>query len=196
MPITRDEGNALAELICIVRPTWNTRGVIRKGLAPLVHHPAPLEVIAWAALRAAKDPANLTPAIIPLNGPHWNLADRPETPRLTPEHECKRHPGKWASNCPLCHVDHIRHPEDPDPRPVAGEGTPRDNAIAAAKAAAARAKHALEVTDDDQEDDLVDPRAFARSLAIGNYHHPERAGMDAHARRRAAMHDCRPRGTR
>ena len=33
---------------------------------------------------AAADPDVVTPAVIPTNAGHWNLADRPPTPRLTP----------------------------------------------------------------------------------------------------------------
>lgn len=119
MPISRDEATALAELLCVVQPKWNTRGVIVKGLGPLAKHPAPLEVITWAAIRAARDPNNLTPAVIPLNGPHWNLADRPAPPRLTPELECPRHPGQWAGNCGPCRADQLA---EPDPEPPADWG--------------------------------------------------------------------------
>lgn len=161
MPITREEGTALAELLCIIRPSWNTRGVITKGLVPLVSHPAPVEVIAWAAIRAAKDPNNLTPAVIPLNGPHWNLSDRPTPPRLTPEHECPHHVGQWAATCRSCAVDAHSSPfGDPEPAPLEGNGTPRENAIARAKHAAQLAKHALH-DDDDQEGDTSPSPAAA-----------------------------------
>lgn len=157
MPITREQAVALAELVCIVRPRWNTRGVIARGLGPLAKHPAPLEVIAWAALRAAADPTHVdTPAGIPLNGPHWNLADRPPAPRLTPEHECPHHPGQWADLCRSCHADRIALDDDPDD--TAGD-TPRDGAIARAKHAAQLAKHAGQGThDDDQDDDVTAAR--------------------------------------
>lgn len=149
MPLTRDEANALAELLCVVRPSWNTRGVITKGLAPLAKHPAPLPVIAWAALRAAADPQNLTPAVIPLNGPHWNLSDRPPEPRLTPELECPRHPGKWAGNCPLCHVDGITatydHTDPPDP-------SEHRDARQRAREAARRARTALQIPETGDDD--------------------------------------------
>lgn len=118
MPISRDEATALAELLCTIKPNWNIRGVIVSGLGPLAKHPAPLEVIAWAAIRAARDPEVLTPAVIPLNGPHWNLAERPATPRLTPDLECPRHVGKWAGNCPECNAE---AKGIPDPEPSADE---------------------------------------------------------------------------
>lgn len=112
MPITRDQGLPVAELLCILKPSWNVRGVMTRGLAPLERHPAPLPVIVWAAIRAAQDPEILTPAVIPLNGPHWNLADRPPIPRLTPDLECPTHPGQWAGNCPSCRADTIAADRD------------------------------------------------------------------------------------
>lgn len=159
MPISRAEANALAELVCTVRPQWNTRGVIVKGLAPLAKHPAPLEVIAWAALRAAADREILTPAVIPLNGPHWNLADRPPEPRLTPEYECKKHPGQWADWCSSCHADLKADPTvDDHLEPVDGR-----DARSRARAAARAAKHALTIdnaepdTDDVPSDSMKTP---------------------------------------
>lgn len=151
MPITREEATALAELLCVIRPTWNTRGVLTKGLGPLAKHPAPLEVIAWAALRAARNPEVLTPAVIPMNGPHWNLADRPETPRLTPEHECPRHVGKWAANCPSCAAEQIGrsslHPDE-DTTPDGWTPPTREEAIARAKRDAQAAKTAHQTAGD------------------------------------------------
>lgn len=144
MPLTRDQATALAELIHVVRPSWDTRGIFTRGLVPLAKHPAPLEVIAWAALRAAADPDNRTPAVIPLNGHHWNLADRPPEPRLTPDLECPRHVGKWAGNCPLCRADQLAAPDEHEPK---DDGLSHMPARERAREAARRAKRALEVTD-------------------------------------------------
>lgn len=134
MPITPEQALPLAELLCTIRPNWNTRGVMARGLYPLEKHPAPLAVIAWAAIRCAQDHENVTPAVIPLNGPHWNLADRPPTPRLTSDHECRQHPGQWAGNCPACRADQIAQADPPwDPN----QPTPADPTEAAAQARAA-----------------------------------------------------------
>lgn len=139
MPISRDEATALAELITVVRPAWDARGVMSRGLGPLAKHPAPLEVIAWAALRAAADPDCRTPAAIPLNGRHWDLAARPETPRLTPEHECPRHPGQWAGNCSPCRSEELAGPDDTESAPVLST----KNAQERARDAARRARRVL-----------------------------------------------------
>lgn len=145
MPITRDQALPLAELLCVIRPQWNTRGVLTAGLQPLEKHPAPLEVIAWAAIRAAQDPDNLTPAVIPLNGPHWNLADRPTQPRLTPEHECARHVGQWAGNCPSCRADQLAAPDTTEA--WAGPPQTKADAIAKARRATADARATTSPTD-------------------------------------------------
>lgn len=169
MPISRDEANALAELLAVIRPAWNTRGIIRSGLVPLAHHPAPLEVIVWAAIRAARDPNVRTPAVIPTNASHWYLADRPATPRLTPEHECRTHPGKWADNCPECRVGHYESQlspgGDPKPNPFTDPDLAHLTPIEQARAIAQRAQRTHAGThDNDQDDDVrrVDPVGDSR----------------------------------
>lgn len=104
MPLTRDEADALARLCAHLRPAWNYPGVY-KQLAALAHHPAPAAVLCQVAIRAAADPDHVhTPAVIPMDGPHWNLTDAPapKPVRLTADHECKQHAGQWAGNCGLC----------------------------------------------------------------------------------------------
>jgi hypothetical protein len=161
MPITRPEAIALAELVAIVRPQWSTRGIITKGLAPLAKHPAPLEVIAWAALRAAGNRDVNTPAVIPLNGPHWDLADRPRTPRLTPELECPRHVGQWAGNCPPCVSERIARADGETPVAAEEHVSARDRARNAARAA----KHGLAIVPDDTP--LTDDEARDQAKATG-----------------------------
>lgn len=157
MPITRPEAEALAELLAIVRPNWTVRGIMA-GLKPLAAHPAPLPVIAWAAIRCAQDRDVQTPAVIALNGPHWDLSERPREPRLTPELECREHVGKWAGNCPLCHAEKLgtdehdlREPDDDglshlDPRARIREATAR----------AKRVAHQLEADADREVPESVD----------------------------------------
>lgn len=187
MPITREEATALAELICAVRPQWNTRGVLSKGLAPLAKHPAPLPVIAWAAIRAAQDPDNRTPAVIPLNGPHWNLSDQPKPPRLTPDLECPQHLGQWAGNCRSCAVDGISHPGDPV---LTHDDHDHRDARTRARETAAHARRAL--GGPDTPEDPVTERLNQLDPATTHERHPERAGMTPDERRHAAARDARP----
>jgi hypothetical protein len=82
-----------------VRPDWDTKGIVHalgeartKGTAAQV---------AVAALVAAQNPTNRTPAVIPLAGPHWPASGAPVARRVPPrsktcatcylgEEECRR----------------------------------------------------------------------------------------------------------
>lgn len=87
------QGVALARLLHELRADWDVEGVHRfvmiardKGSGPEV---------AVAAIRAASNPHNRTPAVIPMDGEHWRTpvtAGRATTPRprpLLPEERCR-----------------------------------------------------------------------------------------------------------
>lgn len=140
MPLTRDQAATLATLANQLRPTWSEAGVMA-ALKKLAHDPRAHAAIAHAVIRAAMDTHALTPAVIPTDGSHWrhDPNTEPPAPRLTPEHECNLHPGKWASNCPSCHAD--RHAGDTPAtyNPADPHGAIARNAAREARAAAHRA---------------------------------------------------------
>lgn len=111
MPITPEQAEPLAELLTTLRPDWTVRRTMTDGLRPLERHPAPLETIAWAAIRYARTPGAETPAGIALNGPHWALADRPDwrppDPQPILEHD---HP--WAGPEPMTGIEAFRAAKD------------------------------------------------------------------------------------
>jgi hypothetical protein len=69
---------ALAFVVNAVRPDWDRPGVLAK-LNQATAAGKPLGQLAVAAIRAALDESNRTPAVIPLDGAHWR--DTP-APRL------------------------------------------------------------------------------------------------------------------
>ena len=71
-----DPLDALARLVAHIRPSWGVPG-IRKALGQCK---ADLCDVTVAAVRAAREESNRTPAVIPLAGPHWPAARRPVVP--------------------------------------------------------------------------------------------------------------------
>lgn len=106
--LTKDQAEKLAELVHLLRDDWDTRGVLSK-LAEARARGTAFDVV-HAALYAAQDPANRTPAVIPLAGAHWTRGkalgeagptDMPGRTRCTkPGHEHER-----AHNCRICISD-------------------------------------------------------------------------------------------
>ena len=156
MPITRDQATGLTEVLLAVRdelgehaPRWTQRQTML-ALGELRAHPAALEVIAWAAIRCARDPLVHSPHVIPMNGPHWDLGQRPREPRLTPDLECPKHVGKWAGNCPECRAWNLAKPE-PEPTPDeswAPEHVDRDTLLQHARSAIRDAQDEAHAADD------------------------------------------------
>lgn len=69
MTITRDQAEALAELVHALRPEWDPQGILAALAKARDRADAP--TVAIAAIRAAATPTNRTPAVIPLSGDHW-----------------------------------------------------------------------------------------------------------------------------
>ena len=119
MPITGPEAQALARLVNTLRPTWNVAGILAT-LKECRHRPEPAEVIAQAMLRCTMDRNEArTPAALIARPSYWNLEQPLDyaRPVLTPEHECREHPGQWASTCSPCHgvAKGVTPPGDPLP---------------------------------------------------------------------------------
>lgn len=72
--INENQAEALAVLIHTLRPDWDTPGV-KHALRRAIDRGDQWE-LAHAALRAAAEPGNRTPAVIGYDGKHW----RPDTP--------------------------------------------------------------------------------------------------------------------
>lgn len=71
MIMTEQEARALARAIELMRPTWQAAGIAHAiGQARLK---ANKWTVAIAALTAAAEDENRTPAVIPLDGRHWPL---------------------------------------------------------------------------------------------------------------------------
>lgn len=77
--MTANQGETLANLIHQLRPEWGLAGVA-KALYE-AREMADAMTLTRAALAAAADPGNRTPAIIGLHGPHW-LGLEHKTPKV------------------------------------------------------------------------------------------------------------------
>jgi hypothetical protein len=106
MMMTRSQAENIAALVAAIRLDWDTAGVLAV-LRKLADRD--LADVARAAITAATDPRNRTPAVIALAGPHWPTAARrewvaPPPPRLS--ERCPTHLGH-LDNCPGCRADQI-----------------------------------------------------------------------------------------
>jgi hypothetical protein len=106
--MTRKQAEAIAALVHLLREDWDARGVLA-ALVALKDHDAPA-FVAIAAVTAAMDRTNRTPAVIPLAGKHWTTA-RPEdhVPTVGPgkERRCPDHEFELARNCRWCRADSL-----------------------------------------------------------------------------------------
>ena len=73
--LTQSQATSLAGFINTIRPSWDPRGIVT-ALKDARARGTAAEV-AVAAIRAAAEPTNRTPAVIALEGPHWQ---QPTTP--------------------------------------------------------------------------------------------------------------------
>lgn len=103
LPVTRNQATILAALLHEIRPRWSTEAIVSligKNLATIPSYPA----LAEAAIRVANDSTKQTPAIIFLDGKHW---ERPDQPREAPPPgpKCLDHPENEAHTCHCCKAD-------------------------------------------------------------------------------------------
>ncbi len=88
--LDRDRAHALAALLATLRPDWDAKGVLA-ALGRAQDRGTAYD-LAHAALRAAADLGNRTPAVIPLDGPHWHTQSAPTAqspPTPTPPRLCQ-----------------------------------------------------------------------------------------------------------
>lgn len=136
--MTRGQAEATATLIATLRPDWDHRGILAAIQTAAPRHTAPQ--IAIAAIHAATNPTNRTPAVIPLNGPHWNTG--PTTGPADGPHD--RRP------CVIC-----RAPHEPGPCPRRNP----ENAQRGAAAARALLRARQEWDRDHPQTTLADPHS-------------------------------------
>lgn len=74
---------ALVQLLVLLRPSWDAAGV-RKVLDSPDLARASETAISIAAVRAAADPNNRTPAVIALKGAHWEEVAGKASAKLPP----------------------------------------------------------------------------------------------------------------
>lgn len=135
-PMSLAQAKEIARSIHAIRRDWDRPGIEDAlGRARLLSDPA---TVAIAAHRAAADPANRTPAVIALDGPHWR--DATKTPHFAGptaaercstcserEDVCR---GRWASD--HAYVSDLRPPPPPVEvlvDQVAGLRAIRDNTL-------------------------------------------------------------------
>lgn len=89
--MTVEARTALAWLVHAIRGDWDVTGVesaLRKGKALEAAEADDVRAVCDAAVAAALDPRNRTPAVIPLAGPHWQPATWSPTRRYDPQTSC------------------------------------------------------------------------------------------------------------
>lgn len=95
--ITSRQADAIVELIASLRPDWDKRGITAALRAAttggLSRCPSRLAV---AAVFAATNASNVTPAVIGMRGKHWDAVD-PNRATEPPSH---------GGRCPDCHAYH------------------------------------------------------------------------------------------
>lgn len=123
--ISREEAVALAELVHLVRPAWDTRAIVA-ALGAVMHRD--LADTAAAALRCAANPVIRKPAVIPLEGDHWSQGPTDKTPvvALKGSDWCPvpGHSG-YAARCENCRADQLAG-FAPDPVAAGAGMSPRE----------------------------------------------------------------------
>jgi hypothetical protein len=88
MTLGHDQAKALAAFINTLRPDWDKPGILHYvGAARFRGDTAGVSI---AAIRAALDPNNRTPAVIAMDGRHWNHADVHVLATRRYDHPCRR----------------------------------------------------------------------------------------------------------
>lgn len=102
MMMTKSDAEAIALDAHATRPDWGVAGIMTALLSVRDRDP---QHVRDAALHAARNPANRTPAVIALDGEHWTLtAPRPSAP---PIRKCDAHDLTYSGSCPSCRADEL-----------------------------------------------------------------------------------------
>ena len=109
MMMTKPDAEKIAQDAHAARPEWDTAGIMAALLKVRDRDP---QHVRAAALHAARNPANRTPAIIALDGEHWTTTV-PTKPR-GPVTKCKAHDIEESTEgvCRACRADRLVSGED------------------------------------------------------------------------------------
>ncbi|MFJ2298123.1 hypothetical protein [Oerskovia paurometabola] len=118
--IVHDQARALAALVATLRPDWDVAGV-RKALYD-ARKKGTAEQLCIAAIKAAVEPTNRTPAVIGHDGAHWTAA-RPLHAAPANYARCPKpgHTSSPAWHCGACRADELAaddHTPTPAPAPI------------------------------------------------------------------------------
>ena len=123
--ITGAQAHALAALVHELRPDWDTSGISKALYA--ARDIGTADELSHAALYAAVDPRNRTPAVIALAGPHWTrgreLASTSAVPGVS-DPRCETHDWERARACRACRSEALEATEQQ--RTLVRLGTPPD----------------------------------------------------------------------
>lgn len=100
--ITQAKATALGVVLNMIRPRWAVQSfvtLVGKNLAWIPGYAA----LAQASITVANDPTKDTPAIIFMEGSHWNHFSADRRPPAGPA--CEDHPEQTAMNCRCCWAD-------------------------------------------------------------------------------------------
>ena len=106
--MTRDQAEKIAHAVHAIRPDWDTPGII--AALSRSRDRADTWQVAIAAITAAADNTNRTPAVIPLAGKHWQTATTGTSPVIsarTPRCQVYGHEGYPAHNCAGCRTEQL-----------------------------------------------------------------------------------------
>lgn len=79
MTITEPQAQSLAKLLHEIRPDWITTSLLNLLWQHRDNHELP--TLAAAAIAAANNPLNRTPAVIFMDGPHWQQQEARQAPQ-------------------------------------------------------------------------------------------------------------------
>lgn len=102
MMMTKQQAEIITELVRTVRGDWDAQGVMA-ALANCRHRD--VAEIARAAVRAAAMPTNRTPAVIAMDGDHWQARTLATVGPVRREDMCTIHDGGYRDRCAGCAAD-------------------------------------------------------------------------------------------
>lgn len=100
--ITREQAVHLATVLHDMRPRWSTESIVTLIGRNLETIPG-FNQLAEAAIKVANDPTKNTPAVIFMDGEHWNHTTSSYRPPPGPP--CEDHDTEPAHNCRCCWGD-------------------------------------------------------------------------------------------
>ncbi len=119
--LTPGQIRSLAALVSSLRDDWTRPGI--EAALQKARDVAAAADVAVAAIRASQVPTNTTPAVIPLDGPHWRTSETHTYFGPVPRHLRCSICGRPKADC--VRVWSTEHDFQPDTRPDHGIDVPR-----------------------------------------------------------------------